>query len=187
MSAAHDDKALMVQYRDGDIGAFEQLYSRHKGPLYRYLLRQCRNPDIAAELFQEVWANVIRARRKYRPTAKFATYMYQIAHNCFVDYLRRQARQPRVTDATVADQAGAVHCEPDARAAEIETAARLEQALLALPREQREAFLLREEAGLSVEQIGIATGVGRETAKSRLRYAATRLRESLADLIEEVK
>ena len=182
MREPDDDRDLMLRYASGDAGAFDQLYHRHKGPLYRYLVRHTGNGANAEEVFQETWTKVIRARERYRPTAKFSTWLYRIARNCFIDYIRRQGRN-------ALDAAGAT--EPDTldsanpgpgRAAELsETAARIAGALAALPGEQREAFLLREEGGFSLEEIGSITGVGRETVKSRLRYALAKLRAALED------
>jgi RNA polymerase sigma-70 factor (ECF subfamily) len=92
MAGESDDAQLMSRYATGDVGAFEALYRRHKGPLYRYFLRQCSDPEIAAELFQEVWVRIIKARERYEPKARFTTYMYQIGHNCLVDHYRKTGR-----------------------------------------------------------------------------------------------
>ena len=76
----------MQLYRDGDAGAFDVLYTRHKGGVYRYLLRQCREAAVAEELFQDVWMNLIRARAGYTVQAKFTTYLYRVAHDRMVDH-----------------------------------------------------------------------------------------------------
>lgn len=173
----------MLAYRDGDAGAFDALYARHKGGLYRHLLRQCRNAAVAEELFQDVWMNLIRARAGYEVSARFTTYLYHLAHNRLIDHYRRHAQGAMLS---YDDEGGPLPPEPQAaRADEPEAscevkqqAARLLAALEALPEAQREAFVLQHEAGLSVEQIAQATGVSRETAKSRLRYAMTRLRRA---------
>ena len=87
--AAEADVVLMLQYRDGDLRAFETLYARHR-LLYRYLLRHVRNAAAAADLFQKVWSRMIATRARYEPRAKFATYLFHIAHNCgAVDHHRR--------------------------------------------------------------------------------------------------
>src|SRR5512135_1048269 len=83
------DEQLMVRYRDGDAGAFDVLYRRHKGGLFRYLLRLSKQQSIAEELFQEVWSNLIRSRERYQPTAKFTTFLYQIAHHRLIDHVRQ--------------------------------------------------------------------------------------------------
>lgn len=183
MTSETDDTELMLRYQSGEAGAFEALYGRYKGSLYRYLLRQCRNAETAADLFQEVWSRVIKARASYRPTARFNTYLFRIAHNCYVDHYRREQHRPIGTvDVDSIDYAGDPAGGPEARAQDLQRAGRLLAALDKLPAEQREAFLLREEAGLSLEEIGEATGVGRETAKSRLRYAVQRLRKTLVEI-----
>ncbi len=92
MDPAPEDSALMLRYKDGDIAAFETLYRRHNDPLYRYLLRLCRHPDNADDIFQEVWGKIIKAADRYRPTAKFTTFLYKVAHNCFIDHIRRNKR-----------------------------------------------------------------------------------------------
>jgi len=89
------DEELMVAYRDGNLGAFEALYRRHKGGLYRYLLRQCRDNAVAEELFQDVWLNLIRSRGSYVVSSRFTTYLYRVAHNRLIDHYRRQAPAAR--------------------------------------------------------------------------------------------
>src|SRR4026209_1535445 len=90
--AVTDDTTLMLRYRDGDARAFELLYERHKGPLYRYLQRMCGRREVADDLFQEVWSKVIASRSRYEVRAQFNTFLFRIAHNCAVDYFRRSGR-----------------------------------------------------------------------------------------------
>ncbi len=187
------DEQLMEAYRDGDARAFDVLYRRHKGGVYRYLLRLCTHPGVAEELFQDVWSNIIRSRERYRASAKFATFLYQIAHNRAIDHLRRKPELSLVTGdaadcdpadddppeaAIAADPAG----QPEAMVERKHLAQTLLEQIAGLPAPQREAFLLREEAGLSLEEIAAATGVSAETAKSRLRYAVAKLRDGLKGL-----
>lgn len=184
MDAQDTDEALMQRYAAGDAAAFERLYARHKGPLYRYLLRQCGRRSLADELFQEVWVRLIQARERYEPTAKFTTWLYRIGHNCAVDQYRRQARDGAGTTATDAglDRVSAPgHEQPDRDAQHRQLVAALGRLLDALPAEQRDVFLLREEAGLDLASIADITGAGVEATKSRLRYAVNKLREGLKD------
>src|ERR1700754_4130647 len=90
---AESDTSLMLRYRDGDARAFELLYKRHKGPLYRYLQRTCHNPEGANDLFQEVGSKVIASRERYEVRAQFNTFLFRIAHNGAIDYFRRAGRQ----------------------------------------------------------------------------------------------
>lgn len=175
------DEALMLGYRDGDAAAFDVLYSRHKGGIYRFLLRQCRNAGLADELFQDVWMNLIRARAAYTVQAKFSTYLYRIAHNRLMDHFRRDDAGASLDDESVSidEPAAPRSAEPEVSATSRQLAAQLLALLNDLPDEQREAFVLQQEGGLSVEEIAAATGVNRETAKSRLRYALAKLRQGM--------
>ena len=179
----------MLRYRDGDARAFEALYARHKGALYRYFLRQTGSA-IGEELFQDVWMNVIRTRERYEARAKFSTWLYRLAHNRLIDHYRRTAaRVPVSYDSdtnetlleSVPDQP---FREPDSELERRRLAQRLLAALAALPEAQREVFLLREEGGLSLEEIAAVTDSNLEAAKSRLRYALAKLRLELASVFE---
>ncbi len=185
MAGQIDDRVLMVRYRNGDVAAFETLYTHHKGPLYRYFLRQGQSREIASELFQEVWTKIIRAKDRYQPTAKFTTYMYQLAHNCLVDHLRKHSHKSQYAATHIAIDPDEVAADknsgPESGAESMQTVERFRQALDTLPPEQKEAFILREEGGLSLNEIAAATGVASETAKSRLRYAVRKLRQILID------
>ena len=174
-----DDSALMLRYQDGDTAAFEVLYRRHNDALYRYLLRLSLDSAVAEDVFQEAWGKIVRARSGYRPTAKFSTYLFRVAHNCFIDYLRRNRRHSHA-GAVDPDQTESEAQSPDDLAERALARRRLEAGLAALPEEQRDAFLLYEEAGLSIDDIAKVTDVNRETAKSRLRYAVRKLRSAIA-------
>jgi RNA polymerase sigma-70 factor (ECF subfamily) len=148
--------------------------------LFRFLLRQLREHALAEELYQDVWQRVITARERYRPEAKFSTWLYQIAHNRLTDHWRAQAHRPAAPE----DAMDRAEREPDPQTPERQLSAfeerrRLQLALEELPADQREAVLLRLEQELSLEEIGKITGVGRETVKSRLRYALDKLRHRL--------
>jgi RNA polymerase sigma-70 factor (ECF subfamily) len=179
-----DDGQLMARYQRGDITAFEILYGRHKGPLYRYLLRYVRNAAAAADLFQEVWSKVIANRARYESRAKFATYLFHIAHNCAIDHHRRGVTSiaGRGDEAQTLTEAQCPEHELPDRIAEFDQQqAALLAAVAQLPAPQREVFLLHEETGLGIEDIARITGVGAETAKSRLRYAIRKLKSALLE------
>jgi RNA polymerase sigma-70 factor (ECF subfamily) len=185
MDDPRTDEGLMLAYRDGEAAAFDLLYARFRGRLYRYLAHQA--PAHADELFQDVWMKVINARAGYEVTAKFSTWLFRIAHNRLMDHFRAQGRSivepvgDPDEEAAAAVDPPAPDCEgPAVMVERKQLAQQIMDALATLPDPQREAFLLAEEGGLSIEEIANATGVGRETAKSRLRYALDRLRRALA-------
>ena len=175
-----DDSALILRYKDGDIAAFETLYRRHNDAVYRYLLRLCRHRESAEDIFQEVWGKIIKSRDNYRVTAKFTTFLYRVAHNCFIDHLRRNKRHANTLEFDVDQHAGSAD-QPDMDTERLLAKERLARALLDLPDEQRDVFLLHEEAGLSIDEIATVTGSKRETAKSRLRYAVSKLRDAISE------
>src|SRR4051812_46144072 len=148
------DEALMLRYRDGDVAAFDELYARHKGGLYRYLLRQCRNPAWAEELFQDVWTSLIRARAGYTVRARFSTYLYRLGHNRLIDHYRKHAQADLVS--FDAEDGPAIENLPDERQQSADAAhgvriqaAELLRLIEDLPPAQREAFLLQQEGDMS--------------------------------------
>jgi RNA polymerase sigma-70 factor, ECF subfamily len=178
-----DDAALMLAYAAGDLRAFETLYGRHRTALYRYLLRQARDNEVTNDLFQEVWSRVIDKRSRYQPRAKFRTYLFTVAHNCFIDHCRRSKVRPsgsNVEDADAQDLLAAPDStQPEVAAEQHEWTRHYRAALATLPAEQRDVFLLHEESALSLEEIADITGVASETVKSRLRYAMTKLKQAM--------
>ena len=132
--------------------------------------------------------SVIRARDGYEVSAKFATWLYRIARNRLIDGFRARGRLAEFecdasdADGNLPDYPAPAGGQPERLLERAQLAGRLLAAVEALPGAQREAFLLATEGGLTVEEIGNATGTGFETAKSRLRYAYSRLRKELGDL-----
>ena len=196
--AGDSDEALMLSYAAGRAAAFDTLYARHKGGVYRYLLRHCGNAGTADELFQDVWMNAIRARDRYAPTAKFTTWLYTLAHHRLIDYWRASGKVKFAsldaddeisgdegTRAIVEALPASRRDEPEARLHTRQLGEQLRSALATLPDAQRDAFLLQHEGGLSLEEIAQLTGVGMETVKSRLRYAVAKLRGELWQLRAE--
>jgi RNA polymerase sigma-70 factor (ECF subfamily) len=171
------DEKLMQRYAKGDAKAFDQLYARHRGPLYRYFIRQVNDSATANDLYQGAWEKIIKARAKYRPKAPFTVWMYRIAHNHLVDHYRRMRPDDSVEPDTLSDTRN----DPSQDAVESEQNDLLRKGIAALPGEQRNALLLQLETGLKMEEIAMVTGVGRETVKSRLRYAVNHLKRSLVE------
>jgi RNA polymerase sigma-70 factor (ECF subfamily) len=182
---ALSDEACMCRYQRGDDKAFEQLYARYRQRLHRYALRLAPRAAEAEELFQEVWIAVIQGRTQYRPSARFASWLFAIAHRRAADRWRALARHAPDWRGSPSDNDAdpLIHlANQDAPERDVHNLA-LGEALLAaiatLPLPQREAFLLKAEGMLSLEEIAQITVTTRETVKSRLRYASTKLRAAL--------
>lgn len=178
MSTEPTDEELMLRFQRGDAAAFETLYRRYRNPLMGFLRRHTGDSVLAEELFQDLWTAIIRRIGEYRIESSFRTYLYHNARNRLVDVYRRS--RDTVAIETVEDELPA-STPVDEQADSERRHRRLMQAVDDLPEEQREAFLLKEEAGLSLAELAEATGVNTETAKSRLRYAFKKLRSVLGE------
>jgi len=180
----------MLAYARGDAASFDRLYARHKGTTYRYLLRHTSNRATADELHQDVWLRVVGARERYRPEARFTTWLFTLARHRLVDYFRSRGDRNTVSldeDGSAElpdsqDDGTTERVDPLTQVMDAEAGHRLIEALAGVPGPQRDAFLLHVEAGLSLSEIATLTGVSGETVKSRLRYAYRRLRAALEDL-----
>ncbi|HEY2925484.1 sigma-70 family RNA polymerase sigma factor [Piscinibacter sp.] len=190
MQAPSDD-ALMAAYAAGDVAAFEQLYARHQAGLYRFIRRLLGSALSAQtdEVFQDTWLRVVHARARWQPQgASFRTWLYTLAHHRVIDLWRRSGRElplehdddaPWEPDGAAwrgwpAPASAAPHSDELAfwrRAGE-----RLLQCLDELPLPQRSTFLLHHDDGLPLDDVARTLEVGFETAKTRLRYAMSKLR-----------
>jgi len=167
----------MLAYADGDSAAFECLYGRHKGKLYAYLSKLCGDRASTDEAFQDTWLRVVDARNRYRADAPFGAWLYRIAHRLAIDLLRK--RRPQIPVDEVVTELVANDPDPAHHSMALEDQQRLIAALDELPHEQRAAVLMQAHEGMTLEQIAQVSECGRETIKSRLRYAMNRLRASL--------
>jgi len=183
LRAMASDEELMLAYAAGDGRAFETLYAKHKGPLYRHVLRTVKTGGEAEELFQDIWMRAIEARGRYTPQAKFTTWLYTIAHNRLVDHWRARGLTVVSTDddEDAPEPAAPPSAEPHPQLEARRTLERLAAAIAALPHVQREAFLLHQEGGLTAAEIAKATGADEEAAKSRLRYAMNKLKDAIGE------
>jgi RNA polymerase sigma-70 factor, ECF subfamily len=176
---SQSDEVLMKQYQRGSEPAFRMLYERHRSPLLRFVRRLAPGADVE-EIAQETWMAVIKGRERFVPQARFATYLYSIARRRIVDRWRRLGRLLDDPGTEALDSfVASTQYEPENQAENADLGVALLLAIDALPLVQREAFLLRAEGGLSIDEIAAVTGANRETAKSRLRFALSRLRSAL--------
>ena len=178
------DESLMQRFAAGEALAFEELYRRHELKVWRFLERSLRDRAAADDLMQDVWFAVAREAGRYRPSAKFTTWLFTLARNRMIDWLRAKRPTVPLDDPYVAAPLEALRDPspgPLARTEAAEQGRAILAALGALPHPQREAFLLQADAELGLEEIASVTGSSFETTKSRLRYARGRLRQLLAE------
>ncbi len=184
----------MLYYAQGQVAAFNALYTRHEMPVWRYVQRSVQNQASADELTQELWFAVARSAAGYEPAkngAKFKTWLFTLAHHRIVDHWR--AVKPHDSLDKEGDEAVQLRAQliadsgfgPLRQIASREQARALLVAVEALPADQREAFLLQAEGDMSVQEIAVATNCSFETTKSRLRYARNKLKTLLAEFAQE--
>jgi RNA polymerase sigma-70 factor (ECF subfamily) len=179
MNESRDDDDLMLAFAAGDANAFDALYDRYRKPLYRYLFHAVGDRSTADDLYQDVWSRIIGARARFRRGNGFKRWAFRIAHNRLVDHWRVLGRAAFDADTAALDRAVDPMPQPDDSTSNEQQAERLRAALMKLPIEQREAFLLKQEAGLTLQELAERDGVGKEAIKSRLRYATGKLRKML--------
>ncbi len=183
----------MQRYAQGDVAAFEILLKRHETALWRFIVKTLRDAAAAEDVMQDTWITVTQQTVRYvanaaseQPTAQFRTWLFTLARSRTIDHLRKQKPAISTEDFSDSQSDWLGHLAADSGFGPLrqlegrEQASALLQALADLPDDQREAFLLQAEGGLSVEEIAAACQVTFETAKSRLRYARSKLKTCLA-------
>ena len=174
----------MLSYATGNASAFDLLYHRHKLVVFRFFVRQNLTHTVAEELAHDTWLKIINARQSYVVTAKFTTYLFTIARRLAIDYQQKKSHICEVTTAddevysqeSMQSNADDKQAEPDKQALSIA----LKQQISLLPFQQREVFLLKQEAGFSIDDIAIITQQNKEKVKSRWRYALKKMRKGLS-------
>ncbi|HWM87479.1 MAG TPA: RNA polymerase sigma factor [Kofleriaceae bacterium] len=191
------DELLMVAYQKGDVRAFELLLTRHRKPVFNFILRYVGLRETAEDLLQETFLRVIKGAEAYQRQAKFTTWLYTIARNLCVDQSRRQKhRKAQSLDApmnssaesgTLLDVIAASGIASDRQTINKELQLRLHSALTRLSEEQREVFLMREFLDMPFKDIAQVVGVPENTVKSRMRYALEKLRLELDEYKDMAK
>lgn len=188
--ALQTDEELMSRYAEGDAEAFDILFQRHKGSVYAFIRRFMASSDLADDLFQTVFMRIIQCRQRYRPTAKFSTWLFTITRSVCIDAMRKRKRMNRFLLIPIATEPNeeeeavvAISQGPSPRQIlqENEMQRVLEEVIATLPEEQREVLLLREMTALTFAEIGEMIGCPVNTVKSRMHYALLALRRELTE------
>ncbi len=170
------DLALAERCRQGELGAFEELYRTHSGRLYSVALRMVSNPADADDLLQEIFLSAHRKLESFRGESSLGTWLYRLAVNLCLDYLRsRSGRAIQVTD-PLDDESGFPDAGGRGLAEQTVTRMDLERALAQLPVGCRTAFVLHDVEGLEHREVGEIMGIAEGTSKSQVHKARLRLR-----------
>src|SRR3981189_3060007 len=188
MAQERTDEELLAAYQQGDPGSFEDLLRRHRAPLFTFLLRMLGDRERAEDLAQEAFLRIVKGAQAWEHRARFQTWLFTIARNLCVDQSRRDRfRRAESLDQTgpddeppLVDPVPGREIDPERGAQNARLRPVLQKALLGLPPEQREVFVLREQAGVPFKEIAEMVGVNENTVKSRMRYALEGLRKALA-------
>lgn len=188
---AQAELALMARVRDGDREAVIGIVTRYQHELIGFFFHLCWDQLTSEELAQDVFVRLYNARERWQPTARLRTWLYRIAHNLWIDHLRRK-RSLVSLDAERGDEglrlsdmlAAPPGADPDAAERDTQIRERVRAALAELPEGQREVFVLANDQGLKYHDIAAILGIPEGTVKSRMHHAVRFLRDELADLIE---
>ena len=187
---AKTDEEWMLRLQAGDDHAFDHLLGKYRAPVVHFVYRLVREPALAEELAQEVFLRVFRARRNYRPRAKFTTWLFRIATNVALNALRdgRMRRWGETSiDAEDADPQVAQLSAPgptaEQRLLEAERARQIRAAVESLPEKQRLAVLLHKYQDLDYAEIAPILGCSESALKSLLFRAYEALRVKLRPLV----
>ncbi len=177
------DEALMLQFREGQPAAFEALLDRYETRILCFIRRYVGDEETAADLMQETFIRVIRAAKRYQPTASFSTWILRIARNLCTDHARKKKpyKQQVPFDEQSQSRSHQQTAPTDAPALNHEIRLKLEHAVDGLPPKQREVFVLRQLLNLSFKEISNVVDASENTVKSRMRYALEGLRVELHD------
>lgn len=182
---APTDEELMLAYQKGESAAFEMLLRRHEKSIFSFALRHLGNRMQAEEVTQESFLRVIRAASRYKPKSSFRNYLYQVARNLCFDLHRKKSRGMEEVGldsnpGASLDRVPNGNPGPESNVDALQVRSAIHRALLHLPPEQREVFLLKEVEDMKLQDVARITGTNVNTVKSRLRYALFSLREFLS-------
>ncbi len=177
---APDDNTLMEEVRDGKVERLAILFERHQVVLFNFFLRLTGNRSASEDLVQDVFVRILKYRHGYRSQSKFSVWMYQIARNSHIDYLRKQKGElpldEQWTEAPSDEPAPERQMEAD------QQARLLRQALSRLPLNKREILLLSRFQNLKLREIAELTGVQVGTVKAQVHRALKDLSRAYLEL-----
>jgi len=184
------DSELMLRVKKGEISAFNQILEKYQRPIINFVYRFLGSKEKAEEITQEVFLRIYLARGRYRPRAKFSTYIYRIARNLSLNVLRKKRPQIVSLDEPISGENGEMKRElPDSRQISPAEALKkkeiqllVKKALDSLPQPQKTAIILNRYNDRSYEEIGKIMNLSLPAVKSLLHRGKENLKEKLAKL-----
>lgn len=175
----------MLAVRDGELDALGELFERHHGPLFGFLVKLTSNRTAAEDIAQTVFQRMLKYRHTYRDDGSFTAWMYHLARRCAADYFRKSSQAPHATDPVdLQDRADeAPHAAQHAAARDDH--ALLHVALARLDRGDREVLLLARFQELSFAEISGILECSVGAAKVRAHRALRALRDLYFQLQKE--
>ncbi len=170
------DTSLMIRAAHGDVTAFEELVRRNQAAAWALAWRCLSDPAEARDVVQEAFLKIHRAASRYKPTARFRTYLSRVVIRLCLD--RQAKKRPDYTDAlpAVAD----ISRDPEALLVDAELRKTVRRCLATLPTNQRVAIVLRQYDGLSYAEIADVLELSAKAVDSLLQRARGALRTCLA-------
>lgn len=175
------DHDLMRSVSTGDEKAFETLILRYQEAVFGYFRRSGAGIQDTEDLAQETFIKIFRSSANYSPTASFTTFLFTVARNCLIDFLRKKKRRPNYSefDETIfIVKEGMGAPDEELKRRELEQAVAL--AMEKLPLKHRETLVLAEGQGLKYQDIAEILDIPVGTVKSRIFSAVKALRYSLS-------
>ena len=170
-----EDRDLIATAKRGDVEAYNLLVSRWEKRVFNYLLRLLRNREDAADISQDVFLKAYQNLGKLDDAARFASWLFRIAHNEAYSLLRKNRPEGEMTvEPAVAGLTGRMY--------PVELSLAVEAALARLSAEQRETVLLKIYQGFKFDEMAVILGCPVSTVKSRLYTALDLLKATLAPM-----
>lgn len=177
-----EDAALMSLVATGDEDALAQLIDKWKSPLINYFYRSVKSRELAEDMAQEVFIRIYRAAPRYRPEAKFSTYLFAIARRRLINEHRRSSRKP--LEMFDPSDLGHVHGEESDNITLFEIEEAFDSVVDSLPENHRNAILLLKQQQLSYQEIAEALNTTESSVKTWIFRARQKIKESLKNFTQ---
>jgi RNA polymerase sigma-70 factor (ECF subfamily) len=171
---------LVERLRQGDLAAFDDVYTAYNARLFAFLVRLSRHRDVAEDLLEETWLRLVKHARRLRADTRLGAWLFTVARNLHVSYARSRVLEDTASASLMALwPIGVERTSPFEAAAATELERRIERALASMPLAAREVLLLVGVAGLDPSDAADVCGITPEALRQRLHRARETLSKAL--------